>query len=128
MDTASTEVLASSFAQAFRDARVRTTAGLRCVRRQWTRAWRDVPAGLLLQAAELLLKDGMPRWIVYELLHHHRPAMAPLTAASLRRLAVGLSSWAEVDPYALYLLGPAWREGRITDAELLRWTRSKDRF
>jgi 3-methyladenine DNA glycosylase AlkD len=54
--------------------------------------------------------------------------MSRLSAARLNRLGRGLSGWGEVDPFACYLLGPAWREGRVSDREVTVWATSKDRW
>ena len=52
--------------------------------------------------------------------------MERITARDLRRLGKGIDSWDDVDVFASYVTGPAWRDGRIGDAEVARWARSKD--
>ncbi|HET8934651.1 MAG TPA: DNA alkylation repair protein [Polyangiales bacterium] len=103
-------------------------SGLRTLRRVWSRHLRAAKGGEVLRLVQALIDAGVPRWFAYELAHHHRGARAQLTAARLRGLGRGLAAWDEVDPFAAYLLGPAWREGLVSDAELLRWARSKDLF
>jgi 3-methyladenine DNA glycosylase AlkD len=39
-----------------------------------------------------------------------------------------MDSWGDVDTFACYVAGPAWRERQVDDAEVARWTRSKDRW
>lgn len=108
----------------------RTVPALRELRRGMSRRLRAVPGRTVLAAAEALVAkpDACPRWFAFELVHHHNAAMAALTPASLNRLAKGLGAWHEVDPYGLYLLGPAWREGRVADDWIASWTTSRDRW
>jgi hypothetical protein len=111
-----------------RRTRERTVGGLRQLRRALSRELRARSGKEILSLTERLIDAGIPRWFAYELAHHHRDARAQLTAAWLRRLGEGLGYWYEVDPFGLYLLGPAWREGHVSDAEILRWARSRDRW
>jgi 3-methyladenine DNA glycosylase AlkD len=39
-----------------------------------------------------------------------------------------MESWDQVDSFATILAGPAWRAGRIGDADVARWARSNDRW
>ncbi len=106
----------------------RSTPSLRRVRRELSRELRELPARDVLRFALTLLDSkACPRWWAYEVVHHHGDAMASLSAAWLTRLGKGLTSWDEVDPFACYLLGPAWREGHTSDAHLKRWATSRDR-
>jgi 3-methyladenine DNA glycosylase AlkD len=107
-----------------------TVPVLRERRRDVSRRLRAIPGPAVLAAAETLIAepDACPRWFAFELVHHHKAAMAALTAASLNRLAKGLGAWHEVDPYGLFLLGPAWREGRVADDWVASWTTSRDRW
>lgn len=70
----------------------------------------------------------MPRWLVYELVHHHEAAMATLDGAALERLGEGMAAWGEVDPFATYLSGVAWREGLVPDSVIHAWARREDRW
>ena len=107
----------------------RTVPALRLIRRDATRTLKTVdPAGVFELVFMLLSDPNMPKWLPYELLHHHKAAMAKVTVAQLTRLGRGLAAWDEVDPFACYLSGPAWREGRIRDGDVHRWARSVDRW
>src|SRR5262249_40426277 len=79
-------------------------------------------------ALRLLASPGMPKWLPYELIHHHRAAMATLDAKSLLKLGNRLSAWYEVDPFACYLSGPAWREGQVADRVVHGWAKLADRW
>ena len=107
----------------------RSVATLRRLRREISREWRALPGAKVLALAESLVANGnCPRWFAFELAHYHREAMSQLSAAWLQRLGKGNCEWHHVDPFACYLLGPAYREGGVTDAEIARWARSKDRW
>jgi 3-methyladenine DNA glycosylase AlkD len=68
------------------------------------------------------------RWVAYELVRDHAASMARITAAEVERLGKGLSSWDGVDTFSCFISGRAWRAGRISDACIHRWARSKDRW
>jgi len=51
-----------------------------------------------------------------------------LKAKSLEDLARGNDTWAEVDTFACYLAGPAWRQRQVSDSVIKRWARSPDRW
>jgi len=110
--------------------RAQTTASLRRLRRLHSHTLKPLPAITVLRLACELSEpySGCPRWLAYELVHHHAAAMSRLSVAWLNRLGRGLSSWGEVDAFGAYLLGPAWRTGCIGDAYIVRWARSKDRW
>ncbi|MDE2843661.1 MAG: DNA alkylation repair protein [Chloroflexota bacterium] len=66
------------------------------------------------------------RWVGYEIAHYHRPTLASLDRATLENLGASLDSWDSVDVFSLYLSGPAWRNGQISDEVVHRWAGSED--
>lgn len=64
----------------------------------------------------------------YEVLSRHRLAMEGLRTRDVERLGEGIDNWASVDTFATMVAGPAWREGGVTDAAVLRWAGSEDRW
>lgn len=108
----------------------RTTGAARDLRKEFSKRIKDAPARDVVQLA-LTLMDG-PEWerriIAYELILHHRAALASLREADLEALGRGLDSWWSVDIFACYLSGPAWRERQISDRVIKRWARSSDRW
>jgi 3-methyladenine DNA glycosylase AlkD len=68
------------------------------------------------------------RQCAYELLMSHKAAREALDAATVRRLGQGIDNWASVDGFCCHVAGRAWREGRLSDAEIAQWARSKDRW
>ena len=53
---------------------------------------------------------------------------ARLEIRDLERLGQGIDNWAAVDTFAIYLAGPAWRQGQVSDARVKSWARSNDRW
>jgi 3-methyladenine DNA glycosylase AlkD len=115
------------------DTRVRnltapTTAAVRAVRRDFSHALRNASGREIIALADALIARDAPfdRFLAYELVAAHPAAMELLGPAPLRRLGRGIDSWEDVDCFASYLAGPAWRERRVPDAEIRRWARSPD--
>jgi 3-methyladenine DNA glycosylase AlkD len=71
---------------------------------------------------------GFDRFIAAETIASHQQTFTRLTRNDVLRLGRGMDSWGDVDVFACYVGGPAWRIGRVTDAEVLRWARSDDRW
>lgn len=87
----------------------------------------ESPSDVLGVANVLVARDrGFDRFVAYELVAAHRKTMERLTAAGLLKLGKGMDSWDDVDVFASFVSGPAWREGRISDSEIARWAKSKD--
>jgi len=111
-------------------ARPANTAAVRLVRRRLSLDLKFAPAKLVRGVAfALMARDaGADRFIAAELLAEHQAAMATLDAEDLRRLGRGMDSWDDVDVFACFLSGPAWRTRQLSDAEIRRWARSPDRW
>ena len=107
-----------------------TTAQVRVVRRALSRDLKTSAARDVLALADQLLArdDGFDRFIAYELIAAHPAAMASVGQTTLRRLGRGMDSWGDVDTFACYVAGPAWREGLLSDDEIAQWARSSDRW
>jgi hypothetical protein len=107
----------------------RAVPTLRKIRREATRRLKALkPDEVLRLAFSLLAARGIPKWFSFELVQHHPPAMATLRKTHLRRLGKGLAGWGDVDAFACFLAGPAWREGQISDRVVHRWAVSSDRW
>lgn len=108
------------------DLRVPT---LRALRREWSQRLADTPPDEVIMIGETLARaEGGSRWFAYELVHHHRGALAALGLDDLCRLGEGMSAWHETDPFGTLLSGVVWRTGGIEDADVLQWARSTDRW
>ncbi|HEX8673059.1 MAG TPA: DNA alkylation repair protein [Longimicrobium sp.] len=84
----------------------------------------------MVELAERLLDGGddVRRFVAYELVSQHRPALRSLGAGELERLGRGMASWIAVDTFGCYLSGPAWREGQVADEVIHGWAASPDRW
>ena len=107
-----------------------TVPMMRTVARRFTAELRASPPRVILEVALALVRGGTleGRQVGYELLAKRPDARALLTSRLVERLGKGNDNWGSVDGFAMYLSGPAWREGRIRDADVLRWARSPDRW
>jgi 3-methyladenine DNA glycosylase AlkD len=105
-----------------------SVAHYRRLRRELSRELKGAPAAAVIGAACALAQDPRDwrRFVAYELVKHHPGAPALLNARALGRLARGMSDWAAVDCFAVYLSGPAWRRRTIADGVVHRWARSPD--
>ncbi|MDA1195098.1 MAG: DNA alkylation repair protein [Planctomycetota bacterium] len=68
------------------------------------------------------------RQIAYELLGRRQDVRATLSTRDVEALGHGNDNWKSVDVFACEVSGPCWRDGRVTDAAVKRWARSKDRW
>ena len=68
------------------------------------------------------------RQAAYEIPARHKPAFAALSTSEVERLGKGIDNWASVDSFSSLISGPAWHEGRVTDAAVTKWARSPDRW
>jgi 3-methyladenine DNA glycosylase AlkD len=105
-----------------------SVTGLRSLRRQISRELRSAdPAEVVRIALFLIKRDTIPRWFTYELLNQHA-ALRVLQVDDIERLGAGISSWGDVDTFATYVSGPAYREGQLEESALRRWATSDDRW
>ncbi len=52
--------------------------------------------------------------------------MESIQPAEVERLGEGVSGWADIDAFACFIAGRAWRAGRIPDSLVETWARSSD--
>lgn len=125
----SAEELAREIATEIRSLSSFRTESVRGVRREYSKRLAKAPASFVVDVAlRLLDARAVNRFVAYELIKHHAAAAASLREKHLERLGRGLDEWSEVDCFACYLAGPAWREHQISDKVIHRWARSKDRW
>jgi 3-methyladenine DNA glycosylase AlkD len=103
---------------------------LRAIRRELSGQLAAALPNQMVELAGRLIQSGGfdRRFIAYELLSNHPDAFASLGESELLKLGRGISSWSDVDTFALYLAGPAWRERQISDRLIRSWARSPDRW
>lgn len=66
------------------------------------------------------------RQIGYEILELHGAVLDDLTVKDLERLGEGMDNWASVDAFATGVAGRVWNRGRLEDATIKKWARSKN--
>jgi len=64
----------------------------------------------------------------YLFLNAHPAGLAALERKLIEELGQGIDNWTSVDTFGCYVAGVAWREGKLPDAALRAWTRSRDRW
>jgi 3-methyladenine DNA glycosylase AlkD len=108
---------------------VRNVPALRALRREYSKRLRALPAEAVVKIAAALIGHGrVHRFVGDELIMTRADALRILDRAQLERLGTGMSSWDQVDCFASYLSGPAWRQGQIGDEAIAGWAKSKDRW
>jgi 3-methyladenine DNA glycosylase AlkD len=101
---------------------------VRPVRREFSKRLARVNAQQVIELAPGLLDEPGIRGMAYELVHYHQPALASLDEEALEQFGRGIDGWDAVDPFALYLAGPAWRERQVLDSLIHRWASSQSRW
>ena len=107
-----------------------TVPDLRAIVREVRNGLRKTEAADVIRLAQALVAANTMegRQVAYEILERHQPAMAALTNKQVESLGKGNDNWGSVDTFACTVAGPAWRMGRVKDADVHRWSRSKDRW
>jgi len=120
----------TEFRTAIQSAPDHKAGTLRPIRKTFSQKIKNWPPGDVLEFAYVLLGEGGStyRWLAYELIHYHKPTLRSLDAPTLEKLGEGMSSWDQVDTFATYLSGVAWRAGQISDEIIHRWAHSADRW
>src|SRR5690348_13218516 len=82
------------------------------IRRQNSQRLKTALAQDVIELARRLLdeKEFIFRFMAYELISYHKSALSSLGEEELEELGRGISSWQDVDTFACFLRGPAWRE------------------
>ena len=100
---------------------------LRRVREQISKRLENAtPLELLAVAQRLVNADR--RWIGYELVNRHQKCLRSLQLYDVEALGQNIDSWSTVDAFAVYIAGPCWANGQISDAAIARWARRDNRW
>ena len=109
----------------------------RTPRRRWcaqfggaTAILEDAPPETVFAVADALLTgDNWPERVIgSELLGARRDAMRRVSGTVVNKWAKGLADWGSIDLYGVTVAGIAWREGRISDPQVIGWAHSDDRW
>lgn len=101
---------------------------IRSIVRSCCKQLREVSAKDVLEFALALIAENTleGRQCAYEIIAGHKAAVEALGSRKLEALMKGVDNWASTDSFACTLSGAAWREGRLHDRDVERWSRSKD--
>ena len=119
------------------DSRIRALPNLkaesvRSVRKEFSKRLAHTSPQIVILLSLRLLHLDRPgfeyRFVAYELVSYHKAALRSLGEKELELLGQGISRWEDVDTFACYLAGPAWREYQVTDELIHRWARSEDHW
>lgn len=126
-EIASTAATIALQVQAQKDWRA---AALHALRRQWSKRLADRPGRDVVRIGLRLVERDEPacRFLGCAFIFHHQDALNHLGPTTIARLGRGIDSWGDVDVFAGYIAGPAWRDKRLTDRHIHRWARSRDRW
>jgi 3-methyladenine DNA glycosylase AlkD len=119
------------------DSRIRAlpnlkTESVRSMRKEFSKRLVYTSPQIVVALSQRLLQLGRPgfeyRFVAYELVCYHKAALRSLGEKELELLGQGISRWEDVDTFACYLAGPAWREFQVPDELIHRWAHSEDRW
>ena len=119
------------------DSRIRRLPNLkvesvRNVHKEFSKRLVNTSPKIVISISIRLLQLDRPgfeyRLVAYELVCYHKAALRSLGEKELELLGQGISSWGDVDTFACYLAGPAWREFQVSDELIHRWAHSEDRW
>jgi 3-methyladenine DNA glycosylase AlkD len=107
-----------------------TAPSVRAIRRRYALALAKESPGMILRTAKALAEDAdwSARLVAFELIAGRRDVMPLLNEALVERWTKGLAGWGPVDMFGVTLAGVAWRERRVSDARVMKWARSRDRW
>jgi 3-methyladenine DNA glycosylase AlkD len=101
----------------------------RLVRRECSKELTAVSGRTVISLTRKLVPLGVwERLLAYEVLAFHHAANQALRPKDVAALGRGMQSWGEVDSFACYVAGPAWREGNIPTRLIQDWARSEDHW
>jgi hypothetical protein len=125
--SAGPEVLTSVFTAAIRQLPSHDVRSIRKVVSKLARQFHDEEPRTIVAAAMQMTAIGW-RWPGYELVYWHEAARKSLGLREVEALGAGMASWVDTDVFGIYVAGPAWRQGGVSDADIRRWARSLDRW
>ncbi|MFZ1083491.1 MAG: DNA alkylation repair protein [Terracidiphilus sp.] len=109
---------------------VPNAVSFRAIRREISRRIAHASPQSVVQLALYLLTwpSDLMRAFSYEMISQHRPAFEHLTADDLMKFGEGIHNWSTVDCFAMYLSGPMWARGIISNRTVQAWAHSQDRW
>jgi 3-methyladenine DNA glycosylase AlkD len=108
----------------------RDTPHLRALRKTWSQELKSETGAHVVAVAEALeaVSPQEGKWLAYELIRHHKAALAEVSLTVVERFAEHAASWYAVDALGTILTGALWAKGRLPDERVEAWSRSEDRW
>jgi 3-methyladenine DNA glycosylase AlkD len=108
----------------------RDTPHLRALRKVWSATLKDEAGAHVVAVAEALeaVSPQEGKWLAYELIRHHKAALAEVSLTVVQRFAEHAASWYAVDALGTILTGRLWAQGRLPDAMIDAWAASDERW
>ena len=107
---------------------VKNTPNLRNIRKIYSKKLENGAPEQILNFARYFIKNFNYRWIAFELIRYHKTAIKLIGVKELEEFGKGINSWGAVDAFAVFLAGPAWQCGQVSDELLKNWAHSEDRW
>jgi len=98
---------------------------LRAERKRISAEIAEADRAAVLDVAHGLIDHGLARFVAYEIVLHHAPTFDALRPSEVMKLSRGLQHWGDIDSFACFITGPAWRAGRFSDQRVRKWTQSR---
>lgn len=123
------QVVASLSADVTR-LRVVSPTTIRALRRDYSKKLLLERPSLVRGIANRLLASDLAygRVLAFELVVNHKRTFESLSLGQIVSFGRGMASWSDVDCFACYLAGPAWRHGLISTEAIKFWARSPSRW
>lgn len=103
---------------------------IRRIVRPLARELKQAAPARVLTEARRLVRTGVheARQVAWELIGGRPDVLSRLDARAVEAMGRGNDNWASVDGFSVYVVGPAWRDGLVCDADVFRWARDPDRW
>lgn len=108
----------------------RDTPHLRALRKVWSATLKDETGAHVIAVAEALesVSPQEIQWLAYELIRHHKAALAEVSLTVIDCFAERAVSWYAVDALGTILTGRLWAMERLPDEVVEAWSRSESRW
>jgi len=107
-----------------------SAAQLRAVEDKWIKILYDFTSEEWISLCLRLVQRKVLecQMFAYELLWKNKKVLKSLDHDQILQLGGVLDNWASVDAYSLIIAGWLWREGKLTDQQIMKWLKSENRW
>jgi 3-methyladenine DNA glycosylase AlkD len=106
------------------------TPDFRILLKKWQEEVKNWPPEKLVDYAKELVDTKIfeSNQLAYELLWKNKKSLNSLRLHDLVHLGKNMDNWATTDTFSVLISGYAWRENQISDADVLNWLKSDNRW